>query len=145
MSETATMGSVNVHARIENNNDLVQVRLGQIPAEQVRAIEVTDALVDTGATYLSLPRSAIDLLGLTLVRKRKIRTSAGPTEAGQYGVVRIIIHDRDCLCDVLELPDGRPTLIGQVPLELMDWVVDSVNRRLMGNPAHNGEWMADAF
>ena len=30
-------------------------------------------------------------------------------------------------------------VIGQVPLELMDWVVDSKGQRLIGNPEHGGE------
>jgi hypothetical protein len=40
--------------------------------------------------------------------------------------------------DVLEVPDQVPVLIGQIPLEFMDYVVDPVGRRLIGNPAHGG-------
>jgi len=36
-------------------------------------------------------------------------------------------------------------LIGQIPLEAMDFVVDRVNRKLAGNPEHRGEWMIDMF
>ncbi len=38
-----------------------------------------------------------------------------------------------------------PVLIGQIPLEAMDFVVDLVNRKLAGNPEHRGEWMIDMF
>lgn len=30
-------------------------------------------------------------------------------------------------------------------LELMDWVVDARNRKLIGNPAHGGEWLQEDF
>ncbi len=35
-------------------------------------------------------------------------------------------------------------MIGQVPLELMDWVVDLQGQRLIGNPEHGGQHMIEA-
>lgn len=55
------------------------------------------------------------------------------------------IQGRDCPCDVVEVPDDCPVLVGQVPLELMDFVVDPVNQRLIGNPAHGGEQIVDLY
>lgn len=39
----------------------------------------------------------------------------------------------------MEAPDAVPALIGQIPLEMMDFVVDLQTRCLIGNPAHGGE------
>jgi hypothetical protein len=36
-------------------------------------------------------------------------------------------------------------LIGQIPLEALDWVVDAKGMRLIGNPEHGGQHMAEAF
>jgi hypothetical protein len=36
-------------------------------------------------------------------------------------------------------------LIGQLPLEALDFVVDPRGRRIIGNPAHGGELMYDLF
>ena len=47
--------------------------------------------------------------------------------------------------DVIEVPDGVPTLIGQIPLEALDFVVDPKNRVLIGNPAHGGQWMYELY
>jgi hypothetical protein len=47
--------------------------------------------------------------------------------------------DRFCTVDVTEVPDDVPPLIGQIPLEMLDLVVDLRNRRLIGNPEHSGE------
>ena len=53
--EILAMGKVVVSARIENLSDLIRTNAGDIPSDQVRGVEVDDALVDTGATLLSLP------------------------------------------------------------------------------------------
>ena len=45
---------------------------------------------------------------------------------------------RDCITEVCEVPDECPVLIGQTPLELLDFVVDPVGQRLIGNPDHGG-------
>jgi hypothetical protein len=42
-----------------------------------------------------------------------------------------------------EIADGFSVVIGQVPLELMDWVVDPKGQRLIGNPEHGGVQMID--
>ena len=56
-----------------------------------------------------------------------------------YRAVRLTVQGRDCISDVAEIPDDFPIVIGQVPLELMDWVVDPRGQRLIGNPEHGGE------
>ena len=58
------MGKVLVTAKIENLHDLFNVQQGLLKPEQVRCVEVTDALVDTGATTLSLPKRIVSQLGL---------------------------------------------------------------------------------
>lgn len=47
--------------------------------------------------------------------------------------------NRPCVVEVMEVPDSVPALIGQIPLEMLDLVVDPRGQRLIGNPAHNGE------
>jgi clan AA aspartic protease len=143
--ETTTMGKVLVTAKAQSIDDLVRARDGHIKPEEVRSIEVTDALVDTGATMLSLPRRYVAQLGLQPFRSRPVRTSAGPVTLQVYGAVRLTIQGRDCTCDVAEVPDDCPVLIGQVPLELLDFVVDPVKQRLIGNPEHGGEWMIEMY
>ena len=54
-----TMGRVLTEVLIENLSDLYQVKAGSLRPEEVRRINITDALVDTGATSLSIPSSLI--------------------------------------------------------------------------------------
>ena len=143
--EKATMGKVVVSALIENLPDIWDAEHGRLLPDQVRRVEVHDALVDTGATGLSMPRRLVAQLGLYAMRKRPARPSTGIVELQIYGAVRLTIQGRDCLCDVAELPDECPVLIGQVPLEILDFVVDPVGQRLIGNPDHGGVQMIEVF
>lgn len=142
---TETMGRVVVKARIENLGDLVLVKTGYKKAEEVRAIEVDDALVDTGATMLSLPKRLIKKLGLKKFSSRRMRTAKGPAVVNIYDAVNLTIQGRDCRIDVAEVPEDCPVLIGQVALELLDFVVDPKGQRLIGNPEHGGRFMHDMF
>jgi predicted aspartyl protease len=139
------MGRVLVTARIESLEDLYKVEQGAIRPDELRCVEVTDALVDTGATSLSMPSRMIRQLGLLPFRARMARTSAGPVTVQVYGGVRLTIQGRDCLCDVAELPDDGPVLIGQIPLESLDFVVDPPGQKLIGNPDHSGEHIIELY
>lgn len=41
--------------------------------------------------------------------------------------------------------DRMPVIIGQIPLESMDWVVDQKNQWSIGTPEHGGEHILDVF
>jgi predicted aspartyl protease len=133
------VGHVTTEATIENLQDLWDAKRGLRPAAEVRRVVVADALVDTGATLLSLPARLIQSLGLSKMYSRPVTSSTGLAEATVYEAVRLTIQGRYCNMDVMEVPDGVPVLIGQLPLEHLDLVVDLGGRRLGGNPAHGGQ------
>lgn len=143
--EIATVGKVVVEARIEHLTDVLQASASELPVAEVRAVDVNDALVDTGATLLSLPAKLIAQLGLRRRRTRTARTPAGILSFGIYEPVQLTVQNRQCVIEVAELPDSCPVLIGQIPLELLDFVVDPRGGRLIGNPDHGGEQMIDLF
>ncbi|HEX3450565.1 MAG TPA: hypothetical protein VHS97_20085 [Isosphaeraceae bacterium] len=143
--ETPTMGKVLVTAKIENLEDLYSAKRGLLPDDQVRRIEVHDAVVDTCATTLLLPKRMIAALGLEPLRTRHSRGLGGDFLLPVFGTVRLTIQGRDCALDVGEIGDEYPVLVGQIPLESLDWVVDAKGQRLIGNPDHGGEWGMDAF
>lgn len=142
--EIVTMGKVLVPAMIENLSDVYLVESSSRDGE-VRSIRVEEALVDTGATMLSLPKTLIKDLGLKRRRTRTARTAAGTVSFGVYEAVRLTIHERDCVVEVYEIPDDCPVLVGQIPLEALDFVIDPVGQKLVGNPDHDGEHMIELF
>ena len=133
------MGRVLTPATIENYVDLWAAKQGIISDDKIRRIEVQEALVDSGATLLSLPKSLIQELGLEKTAEKRVTSSTGGGEANLYSAVRLTIQERSCTMDVMEVPDGVPVLIGQLPLEHLDFVIDMRQHALIGNPAHGGE------
>ena len=71
------------------------------------------------------------------------KTTAGVVSFGIYGPVELTVQGRECMSEVAEFPDQCPVLIGQIPLELLDFVVDTIGQRLIGNPDHGGEQMIE--
>lgn len=138
------MGRVVVRVCVKNYGDIERAKRGEIPDECIRQVEI-DALVDTGATFFCLPKSLVDQLGLSFVLSKESQTVAGPITLGIYAAAQIEAQGRSCITQVLALPEGRQTLLGQIPLEMMDWWVDVKNQRLAGNPEHGGEWMAEVY
>jgi clan AA aspartic protease len=143
--EATTMGGVTVAARLESLDDVFQQFKGVLRLNQVRTVEVTDALIDTGASGLLAPRRFISQLGVLPYKKQRIKTANGDIEVDVCRAVRLLIQGRECTCDVAAIADDRPVIIGQLPLEAMDWVVDPKGQRLIGNPEHGGVEMAECY
>lgn len=139
------MGGVTVAATIENLGDVLLAQEGKLSSDSIRQVAVPDALIDTGAATLSMPKNLIDQLGLKFFTTRPMRTTTGVQNFKFYAAARVTIQDRYCSADIAELPPGSPVLIGQVPLEMMDFIVDPKGQRIIGNPAHGGKWMLDMF
>ena len=139
------MGRVVVEVLIENLEDLWAARKGSMSEGQVRRVHASDALVDTGATLLSLPTRTIRDLGLQPVSTKRVTSSLGTGEAKMYDAVRLTIQGRSCTMDVMEVPDTVPILIGQIPLEHLDFNIDMKGLALVGNPAHGGEHIYELY
>jgi predicted aspartyl protease len=143
--ETATMGRVLTEATVENFADVWEASSGKLPADRVRRLVIADALVDTGATTLALPTRMIQALGLRKSYEKQATSSRGVGPVNVYEAVRLTLLGRHCTVDVMEVPDEAPPLVGQIPLEMLDLVVDLQGRRLTGNPAHGGEQVLELY
>jgi len=124
-------------ARIQLSNfaDEESALRGQIPREEVRALEV-EALVDTGATMLALPADIVSRLGVRETERRKVRLADGSIrDVARVSGLRVVILGRDMTCDALVMPAGSTPLIGQVQLEVLDLIVDAKSRDVAVNPA----------
>lgn len=140
----ADVGRIVVDVAVENFEDRLRATRGEITEAQVRRLTVP-ALVDSGATFFCMPGSLVSQLGLSYLQDKESRTVSGPIKLGVYAAARIEAQGRDCVTQVLALPEGRQALLGQIPLEMMDWWIDLRTQRLVGNPEHGGQWMAEVF
>jgi clan AA aspartic protease len=111
--------------------------------KEVRQVTL-QAVVDTGASMLVINEELRQKLGLTLEGKRKTHFANGmETECGITEPVRIRWKDRFCNCSAVVIPDAKQTLLGAIPLEDMDLLVDPVRQQLAG--AHGDDVVALAL
>jgi predicted aspartyl protease len=137
------MGKVNVTIKLTNQFDLfAKVRLGA--KRKPRTIE-TEALVDTGATRLYLKPSVIQALGLQKVDQVASQTTNGTRIRGVYDPVRLDLMGRHGIFEVVDLDEKVPNLLGQIPLEYLDFVVDPKRKRLIPNPEHGENQMTEEY
>lgn len=142
-SHLAYVGKVIVRLKLTNYGDLVMFNRCA-SKRKPRQIEV-DSLVDAGATRLYLKPSVIQKLGLQRVDAVRSQTTNGEAVRLKYEPVQLELMGRKENFDVIEVPESVPNVLGQVPLEVLDLVVDSKRQKLIPNPAHGGEQMTEEY
>jgi clan AA aspartic protease len=126
------MGLVYSEIVLKNAGDVTCVQRGILPEKEVRAVTVT-AMVDTGAGTLVINEELRQRLGLVIEGLRESTLADG--SKGIYKVtepVRIYWENRDTACLALVVPSADNILLGAIPLEDMDLIVDPVRQQLAG-------------
>lgn len=90
----------------------------------------TTALVDTGALHLCVPEALARQMDLSIERFRRVTYADGRSmEAPYVGPIRVEVGDRECYVGAMVF--GDEVLLGSIPLEDMDLLVDSARRQLI--------------
>lgn len=137
------MGKVIVKIKLTNQADLVLKDL-KLSKKKPRSVE-TEALVDTGATRLYLKPSVIRELGLKQAGSIQSRTTNGVRQRGVFQPARLEVLGREGTFDVVDVDEDVPNLLGQIPLEYLDFVVDPPGRKLIPNPEHGDKQMTEEY
>jgi aspartyl protease len=128
------MGEVKVEVVLENAVDRGLQLRGMLEPEMVRAINAS-VLVDSRAMTLVLPQEQVEALGLENIRKVIVRyADERKEERPVASAVTIRVGDRAATLDCVVGPPNSEPLLGQVPLEVMDLLVDCVEQRLVPRP-----------
>ena len=113
-----------------NSMDAEMAARGLIAAEAVRKMTI-DALVDTGAVTMVIPEDVAKALGLSVIQVHTVTLADGnKRQLPTMGPLRIEILGRQMLCDAYVTPAGTTPLVGQIPLEYLDLVVDPNTREV---------------
>jgi len=125
------MGNVFAEITLKNGSDHVLAQKGQIVEQDIRSVAV-NALVDTGAVTLIINEDTCQKLGLTIEGIRTATLAGGnKIDCKITEPVRIYWKNRDASCQAVVLPEGE-ILLGVIPLEFMDLIVDPVAEQLVG-------------
>jgi predicted aspartyl protease len=92
--------------------------------------ENLELLVDTGATFLAVPRVVAERLGLEPRRIVPIQVAGGTKEHWPLADVRLTLGDDEIVTPCLIVPEGA-ALLGAVALESLLLAVDPVGKRLV--------------
>lgn len=99
---------------------------------ELSPIEVK-CLVDTGSTFLCIPKHIAIQLQLTELETREATLADGSCQTVPYaGPIKINFQNRNCFVGTLIL--GDEVLLGAVPMEDMDLVVQPKFFKLTVNP-----------
>lgn len=137
------MGKVIVKIKLTNYDDLV-LRAAKVRKSQARTVEA-DALVDTGATRLYIQAGLIKSLGLRRHSEVQSKTTNGVRRRPVYEPVRLELMERNGIFEVVEVDDDVPNLLGQIPLEYLDFVVHPKAQKLIPNPEHGDKQMSEEY
>jgi len=126
------MGHVSTKITIKNIDDIKQAKKGNLPKDKIRQATI-DVMVDTGATTLVINEQIFQKLGLDTIGEREISLANDATETCKLTeALEINWENRSVVMSAVVIKDAPEFLLGVLPLEGMDLMVDTVNHRLVG-------------
>jgi len=108
------------------------IRLSNAAKPQLEEIDAK-ALVDSGAIDLCIPKHVAIQLKLDAIEQREVTFADGRKEAVDYvGPVKVEVFGRHTFTGAMVM--GDTVLLGAIPMESMDLLVDPRRLQLIPNP-----------
>jgi clan AA aspartic protease len=115
-----------------NAGDMSKARDGLIPDAKIRQVTIK-AMPDTGAWTLVINEEIRQKLGLSIEETSESSLADGKVDT--YDVtegVKIRWKNRSTILPAVVVPNAATILLGALPLEAMDLMVDPVHQQLVG-------------
>ena len=126
------MGSFMEEITLENVMDRGLAKNGHIEESQVRTLKV-EAVPDTGAYTLVINEDVRQKLGLGIEGKRRSTLADGKSSIYPLSEpVYVQWKDRFTVHQAIVIANAKHVLLGALPLEAMDLIVDPVHQTLVG-------------
>lgn len=128
------MGLVYADIELISGDDLALFRRGFLPEDQIKHMRVS-ALVDSGSFMLVINDHIKEQLDLPVLEKQTARL-ADDTEIKVeiVGPIEIRFENRRATVDAMVFPGNTEPLLGTIPMEDMDVMIDPKQQRLIVNP-----------
>jgi clan AA aspartic protease len=130
------MGLVYADIELINSTDLEMAKRHIIGEEEVKRIHL-NILVDTGSYLLAINESIQAQMQFSVLDKKKAQLADGRIlECDEVGPIELRFKNRSTTCRAMVLPGDCEPLLGAIPLEGMDVLIDPLRQQLIVNPEH---------
>ena len=128
------MGLTYAEITLANGTDYYLSTKGRLPRDKVKQVTVK-ALVDSGAYMLVISEHIKRQLDLSVYEERETRLADGSIAMCEIvGPVDIFFKNRATTCRAIVFPGDIEVLLGAIPLEDMDVMIDLKNNELIVHP-----------
>ncbi|MEM7650181.1 MAG: retropepsin-like aspartic protease [Cyanobacteria bacterium P01_A01_bin.70] len=128
------MGITYADIELIRGDDLALERAGYLNPSQVNRVQVS-ALVDSGASMLAISRSLARLLNLNKVDEVQTELANGEVmQAEVVGPIEVRFANRRASVDAVVIEAETEVLLGAIPMQGMDVMIDPKRERLIVNP-----------
>ena len=128
------MGFTYADIELISADDLALNRRGFLPEDEIKRMRVT-ALVDSGAFMLVINENIKQQLDLPVIEEQAVRLADDTERRFEIvGPVEVRFENRSTTVRAVVLPGDSEPLLGAIPIEGMDVVIDPKQQRLIVNP-----------
>lgn len=128
------MGLVYAEIELISGDDLVLHRRGFITEDKIKRLKVK-ALVDSGAYMLVINEHIKEQLDLPVLEEQVAKLAdESERRVDVVGPVEIRFENRRTTVDAVVFPGSTEVLLGTIPMEDMDVLIDPKQQRLIVNP-----------
>ncbi len=132
--KTASMGITYAEIELICSDDVALHRRGYISEDQIKSLKVR-ALVDSGASLLVIPESIKNQLNLLKVDEQQAELADGRVITLEVvGPIEVRFENRKAIVSAMVVPGEVEILLGAIPMQAMDVLIDLKNERLIVNP-----------
>lgn len=131
-----SMGFVYADITLINTSDEALEKGKVIDIDEIRRITVS-MLVDSGAYMMGITETVQAYLQLPFVERKTVVLGDGSRKAMDVvGPVKVKFSNRTAICSAFVLEGSDECLLGAIPMEEMDVVINPKRQELTVNPAH---------
>ena len=128
------MGLVYAEIELINTEDLMLHRRRLLAEDKIKRMRIR-AMVDSGSYMMVITDDIRQQLDLPLIQEQMFRLADDSEIQGEVvGPVEIHFENRSTTVRAVVLPGAEEPLLGSIPLEDLDVVIDPKQQRLIVNP-----------
>ena len=128
------MGLIHADVELINVEDIGLVRRGHMDIDEIKRISI-NILVDTGSYMLAINENIQAILQLPVTDKKKAQLANGESIwCDVVSPIEIRFKNRRSVCSAMVLRGDAEPLLGSIPMEDMDVMINPLRQELIVNP-----------